>query len=132
LEEAFGEVKLFNTDENYDFVSVRAGIQSFNADFRGFLFSDNNLGFRVFGGFDNNKSQFNVAYFRQIEKDTNSGLNSMRKLRNQNVYIANLFKQDFLGIHGYTIEAVGALNDDRASRHVDDDGFVVRPAVIGS
>ncbi len=131
LEEAFGEVKLFNTDENYDFVSVRAGIQPFNADFRGFLFSDNNLGFRIFGGLDNNKSQFNVAYFRQIEKDTNSGLNSMRKLRNQNVYVANFFRQDFIK-HGYTVEAVAAYNDDRASIHYDDNGFLVRPAMIGS
>ncbi len=131
LEEAFGEVKLFDTNKNYDFVSVRAGIQSFNADFRGFLFSDNNLGARVFGGFGNNKYQFNVAYFRQIEKDTNSGLNSMRTIRPQNVYIANLFKQDFLA-HGYTIEFVGAYNDDRADTHYDDNGFLVRPALIGS
>ena len=132
LEDAFFEYKIANTDKNFDFVSVRTGIQPFTADFRGFLYSDNNLGTRLFGGFDNNKFQFNVAYFRQIEKDTNSGLNSMRKLRPQNVYIANLFRQDFLGIHGYTIEAVGALNDDRESRHVDENGFVVRPAVIGT
>ena len=132
LEDAFFEYKLANTDKSYDFVSVRTGIQPFTADFRGFLFSDNNLGARLFGGFDNNKYQFNVAYFRQIEKDTNSGLNSMRKLRPQNVYIANLYKQDFLGLHGYTFQAVGALNDDRASRHIDDNGFVVRPAVIGT
>ncbi|MBV9242475.1 MAG: carboxypeptidase regulatory-like domain-containing protein [Acidobacteria bacterium] len=132
LEDAFFEYKLANTDKNYDFVSVRTGIQPFNADFRGFLFSDNNLGARLFGGFDNNKFQFNVAYFRQIEKDTNSGLNSMRSLRPQNVYIANLYRQDFLHIHGYTFQVIGALNDDRASRHTDQDGFVVRPAVIGS
>ncbi len=131
LEEAFAEVKLFDTDRNYDFVSVRAGIQSFNADFRGFLFSDNNLGARVFGGFSNNKSQFNVAYFRQLEKDTNSGLNNMNKLRRQNVYIANFFRQDFLA-HGYTIEAVAAYNDDRASLQYDENGFVVRPAAVGT
>ena len=131
LEEAFGEVKLFDTDENYDFVSARAGIQSFNADFRGFLFSDNNLGLRFFGGLANNKSQFNLAYFRQIEKDTNSGLNSMRKMRPQNVYIANFFRQDFL-THGYTIEGVAAYNDDRASIHYDTNGFLVRPALVGS
>lgn len=131
LEEAFGEVKLFNTNDNYDFVSVRAGIQPFNADFRGFLFTDNNLGFRVFGAFDNNKSQFNFAYFRQIEKDTNSGLNSMKKLRKQNVYIANYFRQDFL-TKGYTIQAVAAYNDDRAGTHYDENGFLVRPALIGS
>ena len=131
LEEAFGEVKLFDTNKNYDFVSVRVGIQPFNADFRGFLFSDNNLGFRVFGGLSNNKYQFNAAVFHQIEKDTNSGLNSMRKFRPQNVYIANFFWQDFLA-KGYTVEAVFAFNDDRASIHYDDNGFLVRPALIGS
>lgn len=131
LEEAFAEVKLFDTDKNYDFVSVRAGIQPFNADFRGFLYSDNNLGARVFGGFSNNKSQFNFAYFRQIEKDTNSGLNNMNKLRPQNVYIANFFRQDFL-TKGYTIEAVAAYNDDRADIHYDENGFLVRPTLVGS
>ena len=131
LEEAFGEVKLFDVNDNYDAVSVRAGIQPFSADFRGFLYSDNNLGARVFGGFSNNKSQFNVAYFRQLEKDTNSGLNSLEKLRNQNIYIANFFRQDFL-FKGYTIEAVAAYNDDRASIHYDSNGFLVRPALVGS
>ncbi len=131
LEEAFAEVKLFDTNDNYDSVSVRAGIQPFNADFRGFLFSDNNLGARVFGAFSNNKTQFNIAYFRQIEKDTNSGLNSMRSLRPQDVFIANLFRQDFL-TKGYTIQLVGAYNYDRADTHYDQNGFLVRPAVVGS
>jgi hypothetical protein len=131
LEEAFAEVKLFDTDDNYDAVSVRAGIQSFNADFRGFLFSDNNLGGRIFGAFSNNKSQFNLAYFRQLEKDTNSGLNSLEKLRRQNIYIANFYRQDFL-FKGYTIQAVGAYNDDRADIHYDSNGFLVRPALVGS
>lgn len=131
LEEAFAEVKLFNTNLNYDFVSVRAGIQPFIADFRGFLYTDNNLGARVFGGFGNNKYQFNLAYFRQIEKDTNSGLNTMRSLRPQNVYIANLYRQDFL-TKGYTVQVVGAYNDDRADIHYDKNGFLVRPALVGS
>ncbi len=48
LQEAFGEVKLFDVGSNFDFVSVRAGIQPFTSDFRGFLFRDNNLGVRVF------------------------------------------------------------------------------------
>jgi hypothetical protein len=55
----------------------------------------------------------------------------MRKLRPQNVYIANFFRQDFLA-KGYTIEAVAAYNDDRASIHYDDNGFLVRPALIGT
>lgn len=130
LEEAFAEVKLFDTNDNFDSVSLRAGIQPFNADFRGFLYSDNNLGARVFGAFSNNKSQFNVAWFHQLEKDTNSGLNAF-EFRKQNVYIANFFRQDFL-TKGYTIQAVGAYNDDRGDFHYDTNGFIVRPALIGS
>jgi len=129
LEDAFVEYKLFDTNDNYDFVSVRAGIQPFNADFRGFLFSDNNLGARIFGGAANNKNQFNLAYFRQLEKDTNSGLNRF-STRNQNVYIANFFRQDFL-TKGYTIQAIAAFNDDRGRIHYDKNGFLVRPALIG-
>ena len=64
LEEAFGEVKLSDVNANYDFVSVRAGIQPFVSDFRGFIFSDNNLGARIFGAFDNNRYQFNGATSR--------------------------------------------------------------------
>ncbi len=37
LEEYFVEVKLADTSPNYDFLSVRAGSQEFNNDFRGFL-----------------------------------------------------------------------------------------------
>ncbi len=130
LEEAFAEYKLFDVNKNYDFVSVRAGIQPFVSDFRGFIYSDNNLGARIFGGFSNNKSQFNVAYFRQLEKDTNSNLNSLKELRKQNVYIANYFRQDFL-VKGYTIQASALYNDDRADVHYDTNGFLVRPTLVG-
>lgn len=131
LEEAFGEVKLFDTNDNYDAVSIRAGIQPFIADFRGFLYADNNLGVRLFGAFSNNKLQFNAAYFRQIEKDTNSNLNSLSELRKQDVFIANIYRQDFL-FKGYTIQAIGAFNQDRADTHYDSNGFIVRPALIGN
>ena len=129
LEEAFGEVKLADLDANYDFVSVRAGIQPFVSDFRGFIFSDNNLGARVFGGFDNNRYQFNAAYFSMLEKDTNSGLNRF-DTRHQNVYIANIFRQDFIR-KGYTIQGSFHYNDDRRSVEFDRNGFLVRPALIG-
>lgn len=130
LEDAFAEVKLFNTNDNFDAVSVRAGIQPFNADFRGFLFSDNNLGIRTFGAFSNNKFQFNAAWFHQLEKDTNSNLNAF-EFKDQNVYIANLYRQDFLR-KGYTLQVIGAYNDDRGRTHYDRNGFIVRPAFIGS
>ena len=129
LEEAFAEVKLFDTDANYDFVSVRAGIQSFVSDFRGFIFSDNNLGARFFGNFDNNRVQFNAVYFSMLEKDTNSGLNRF-DTRQQNVYIANVFRQDFLR-KGYTIQGSLHFNDDRPGIKYDRNGFLVRPALIG-
>jgi hypothetical protein len=129
LEEAFGEVKLADINSNYDFVSLRAGIQPFVSDFRGFIFSDNNLGARVFGGFDNNRYQFNLAYFSMLEKDTNSGLNRF-DTRHQNVYVANIFRQDFLK-KGYTIQASLHYNDDRRSIKFDRNGFLVRPALIG-
>lgn len=130
LEEAFAEVKLFDTNDNYDAVSIRAGIQPFTSDFRGFLYTDNNLGVRLFGAFSNNKTQFNVAYFRQFEKDTNSNLNSLSELRKQDVFVANIYRQDFL-VKGYTIQAIGAFNQDRAGTHYDSNGFIVRPALVG-
>ncbi len=129
LEEAFAEVKLADVNANYDFVSLRAGIQPFVSDFRGFIFSDNNLGARLFGAFDNNRYQFNVAYFSMLEKDTNSGLNRF-DTRHQNVYIANLFRQDFI-MKGYTIQGNLHYNDDRNSIKFDRNGFLVRPALIG-
>jgi hypothetical protein len=129
FEEAFAEVKFTDVNENYDFISARAGIQPFASDFRGFIYSDNNLGGRLFGAFSNNRYQYNLAYFYQLEKDTNSGLNRFDR-RNQNVYVANIFRQDFL-TKGYTIQGSFLYNDDRASRHFDRNGFLVRPALIG-
>jgi hypothetical protein len=129
LEEAFGEVKLADLNANYDFVSVRAGIQPFVSDFRGFIFSDNNLGARVFGALDNNRVQFNAAYFSMLEKDTNSGLNRF-DTRHQNVYIGNIFRQDFIR-KGYTIQGSFHYNDDRRSVEFDRNGFLVRPDPIG-
>lgn len=129
LEEAFAEVKLFDVNDNFDFVSVRVGIQPFVSDFRGFIFSDNNLGARIFGSFDNNRYQFNAAYFAQLEKDTNSGLNRFDR-RQQNVYVANIFRQDFIR-KGYTIQTVALYNDDRRGVQYDRNGFLVRPALIG-
>lgn len=129
LEEAFAEVKLADLSANYDFVSLRAGIQPFVSDFRGFIFSDNNLGARLFGSFDSNRFQFNAAYFSMLEKDTNSGLNTF-DTRHQNVYIANLFRQDFIR-KGYTIQASFHFNDDRSSIEFDQNDFLVRPALIG-
>jgi hypothetical protein len=129
LQEAFGELKIKDIGPNYDFVSVRAGIQGFNSDFRGFLFVEEQPGVRIFGNLDSNRWQYNVAYFDFLEKNTNSGLNSMA-LRNQQVIIANVFRQDFL-FQGYTAQLSVHYDKDDATIHYDDNGFLVRPSPIG-
>jgi hypothetical protein len=129
FQELFGEVKLHDLSSNYDFVSVRAGIQEFNADFRGFLFVDEQPGVRFFGNLDSNRWQYNLAYFNLLEKNTNSGLNTFAR-RKQQVIIANVYKQDFL-FQGYTAQFSVDYNDDAPSIHYDDNGFLVRPSPIG-
>jgi hypothetical protein len=130
LEEAFGEVKLFDVSSNYDFVSVRAGIQPFTSDFRGFLFRDINLGVRAFGNWGSNRNQWNVAYFDQLEKETNSELNIQTR-REQQVFIANWYRQDTF-VRGYTITAsVHWSLDANPKLFFDENGFLQRPSPIG-
>jgi Carboxypeptidase regulatory-like domain len=129
FQELFGEVKIHDLSPNFDFVSVRAGIQEFNADFRGFLFVDEQPGVRFFGNFDSNRWQYNLAYFNLLEKNTNSGLNTWGR-RKQQVIVANVYKQDFL-FQGYTAQFSVDYNDDAPSIHYDDNGFLVRPSPVG-
>ena len=130
LQEAFFEIKLADLSHAYDFVSVRAGIQSFTSDFRGFIFSDQEPGVRIFGNLDSNRYQYNAAYFAMLEKDTNSGLNSMQ-YRNQQVFIANLYRQDFFK-PGYTIQGSFHYDKDDPSLYYNTDDFITRPAPVGA
>jgi hypothetical protein len=133
LQEAFADYHIRNVSEFYDFDSIRAGIQPFNADFRGFLFQDNQLGVRLFGNRESNRWQYNLAYFRRIEKDTNSGLNAVtQQLRRDDVVVANLFRQDF-PVEGFTSQLIYLRNDNRERNELyyDKNGFLVRPAQIG-
>src|SRR6266446_5093020 len=130
LQELFGDWKVADVSPYYDTVNVRGGIQAFLSDFRGFIFSDFEPGLKLSGNYASNRYQWNLAYFRPLEKDTNSGLNTVFKDRQQNVIIANLFRQDTLW-PGYTAELSLHYNGDDASRHFDNNGFLVRPAWIG-
>lgn len=130
LQEAFVEVKLHDLGPNYDFVSARAGIQQFNADFRGFLFVDEEPALRIFGNLHSDRIEYNAAYFQFLEKNTNSGLNTFEQ-RHQQVVLGNVYLQDFF-FPGYTAEFVAAWNKDDPSLHYDDNGFLVRPAPIGN
>ncbi len=130
LQEGFAEVKLKDFGHAFDFVSARAGIQSFSSDFRGFIFNDQEPGLRVFGNLKSNRYQYNVAAFAMLEKDSNSGLNTF-EYRHQQVYIANLYRQDFLA-HGYTIQVSFHYDKDDATVQYDTNNFLVRPAPLGS
>jgi Carboxypeptidase regulatory-like domain len=129
LQEAFVEAKLVDLSRSFDFLSARAGIQTFNSDFRGFVFFDQEPGLRLFGTLDSNRYQFNAAYFSMLEKDTNSGLNTMQ-YRNQQVLVGNLYRQDFLK-PGYNIQVSFHYDKDDATLYYDTNDFLVRPAAVG-
>jgi hypothetical protein len=129
LQEAFAEYKIRDLSPNYDFLSVRAGIQGFSSDFRGFLFVNEQPGVRVFGNLHSDRWEYNAAYFNMLEKDTNSGLNTFQQ-RHQQVIVANFYMQDFIK-PGYTTEFSVHYNKDDPSVHYDDNGFLVRPAPVG-
>lgn len=134
VQELFVDYHIRNVSDRFDFDSVRVGIQPFQADFRGFLFNDQQLGIRFFGNRDNNRFQYNLAAFWRLEKDTNSGLNSVvQRPRDDFVFFANLYRQDFPAV-GLTsqISATVNINRERKQIEVDDNGFPVRPALLGN
>ena len=99
------------------------------SDFRGFIFNDTNRAVRLFGTRLSNRDQFNVLFFDQLEKDTDSELNTFND-RGQYVLIMNYYRQDFI-VPGYTAEVSFHYDHDKATIHFDDNGFLVRPDPVG-
>ena len=132
IQGAFFDYHIRNVSDRYDFDSIRIGIQPFNADFRGFLFQDSQFGIRLFGTRDNNIFQYNLAWFRRLEKDTNSGLNDVtEKLRDDDVFVANLYWQDSPKL-GFVTQGTVLYNRNREDEFFfDDNGFIARPASLG-
>ena len=134
VQEAFFDYHIRNTSARYDFDSFRIGIQPMQADFRGFLFQDNQLGIRFFGTRDNNRVQYNLGAFVQLEKDTNSGLNDITQTpRKSYLLFANLYRQDlpFVGLTSQ-FSLTYNMNREKNDIEIDDNGFPVRPALIGN
>ncbi|TYK66290.1 hypothetical protein [Colwellia echini] len=132
IQAAFFDKHLRNVSHRFDFDSIRIGIQPFSSDFRGFLFQDSQLGIRLFGNRSNNVFQYNIAWFRRLEKDTNSGLNDVTKpLRNDDVFTANLYWQDF-PVKGFVSQASVTYNRNREKGQIeyDTNGFITRPASL--
>ena len=133
IQEAFIDYHIRNVSDRFDFESVRVGIQPFSSDFRGFLFQDSQLGVRLFGNRKNNIFQYNLAWFRRLEKDTNSGLNDLgADLREDDIFIANLYYQDF-PVRGFITQATVIYNRNRESGEVffNNNTFIERPASLG-
>jgi hypothetical protein len=142
LQQAFVETTLASISDKYDVVQLRAGIQKFNSDFRGFLFEDETLGARLFGNIDDNRWQWNLGFFDRLNKDTNSGLNTFDRI-GQHVFLANLYRQDVLTYftphgrettwnQGLTTQLSWHYLDGDPSVHYDENGFLVRPRLVGS
>ena len=133
IQELFIDYEYRIASVRYDFDDIRVGIQPFTADFRGLLFIDQPLGVRFFGNRDGNRYQYNVGWFRRLEKDTNSGLNAIDKpLRNENIFLANLYRQDTF-VPGFTLQGTIVYDDNRENgdAYYDKNGFQVRPSALG-
>lgn len=116
---------------NYDFDAIEFGIQPFNVDPRGFLLFDNALGARIFGTRAANSWRYAIAWSRRFEKTTDSGLNTLA-LRTEDIYSANVYRQDWPrpGLRSGLV--VLHHRDREAGTMLDDNGFVVRPSVFAA
>jgi hypothetical protein len=132
VQELFVDRHLRDVSDRYDFDAFRFGIQPFSSDFRGFLFQDLQLGARLFGNRDNNRWQYNLAWFRRLEKDENSGLNDLAEdIRDDDVILANLYRQDW-PVVGFTSQGTVAWNRNREDEFFfDDNGVPQRPSSFG-
>lgn len=134
VQELFVDKHLRNVSDRYDFDSLRIGIQPITADFRGFLFLDQPFGVRLFGTRDNNHYQYNLAWFRRMEKDTNSGLNDIgQRLRKDDIFLFNVYSQD-TPMLGFTTQGTILHNRNREGDRSDfynNNDFLERPAIFG-
>jgi hypothetical protein len=105
----FFEKHLRDASANYDFDSVRIGIQPLISDFRGFVLSDQPVGVRLFGTRGNNVYQYNLGWFRLLPKNANRQNQLGHGILDDDLVLANLYVQD-LWRPGLTSEFV-ALYD---------------------
>jgi hypothetical protein len=117
LQEAFGEALLAEFDPSFDFISLRVGRQAFATDFRNLVFADANDGARLFGTWEANRYQYDLAAFDLAKKDKFSNFDQTTNRRDQKLLTADVFMQDAVW-KGYTMEGTVLFVDDTASRDV--------------
>ena len=99
----FFETHLRDVSSNYDFDSLRVGIQAVDSDFRGFVLSDQPVGIRLFGTRDNDIFQYNIGWFRPLPKNAARQDEFGAGFPANDIFLANLYWQD-LGVPGTTSE----------------------------
>ena len=109
----FVEAHLRDVSANYDFDSIRIGIQAVDSDFRGFILSDQPVGIRVFGSRDNDVYQYNIGLFRPLPKNTARQDEFGAGLPDNDILLANLYIQD-LFVQGLNSEALFIYDHNRA------------------
>jgi hypothetical protein len=108
----FVEKHLRDVSAQYDFDSVRVGIQPVTSDFRGFVLADQPLGVRLFGTRDNDVYQYSVGWYRRLPKNAARQDEFGKGLPANNLAMANLYVQD-LGKPGLTSEFVAIYDRSR-------------------
>jgi hypothetical protein len=109
----FIESHIRDVSSNYDFDSVRIGIQAVDSDFRGFILSDQPVGVRVFGTRDNDIYQYNIGIFRPLPKNSARQDEFGAGLPDNDILLANLYIQD-LFVRGLTSEVLFIYDRNRA------------------
>jgi hypothetical protein len=101
----FIETHLRDVSAQYDFDSVRVGIQPVTSDFRGFVLADQPLGVRLFGTRDNDVYQYSVGWYRRLPKNAARQDEFGKGLPANDLLMANLYIQDLFQ-QGLTSEFV--------------------------
>jgi hypothetical protein len=109
----FFEKHLRDVSAQYDFDSVRIGIQPVTSDFRGFVLADQPLGIRFFGTRDNDVYQYSAGWFRRLPKNPARQNELGAGIPANDLVMANLYIQD-LGRAGLTSELVFIYDRSRA------------------
>lgn len=109
----FFEKHLRDVSAQYDFDSIRIGIQPITSDFRGFVFADQPLGIRLFGTRDNDVYQYSAGWFRRLPKNPARQNQLDAGIPANDLLMANLYAQDF-GRPGLTSEVVLIYDHNRA------------------
>jgi hypothetical protein len=110
----FFEKHLRDVSANYDFDSIRIGIQPVTSDFRGFVLADQPAGIRLFGTRDNNIYQYSLGWFRRLPKNPARQNELGAGIPANDIVMGNLYIQD-LGWKGLTSEAVFIYDRSRAA-----------------